>query len=124
MHRHLDKRDPRRTFPAGLKVQFLGPDKAVQSQLTGKFAVEQEGKQIITVRDSVILLNTEREMLETDELIWDKSTNRMYTKQFVRITTEDEQITGYGFEADRDFKYWKILVPQGSVRVNPNALSN
>ncbi|MEM6320582.1 MAG: LPS export ABC transporter periplasmic protein LptC [Bacteroidota bacterium] len=124
LHRHLDKRQPKREFPAGLEVYFLDKEQKVQSWLTGKYAIENENKRIITVRDSVVLHNNNSETLETDELIWDQSTNIISTKQFVRITTEDEQITGYGFKADREFTYWKIIAPQGSVKINPNGLEN
>jgi len=124
LHRHLDKRTPKREFPAGLEVFFLDKEQKVQSWLIGKYAVEDENKQIITVRDSVVLFNHNAEKLETDELIWDKTANTIHTKQFVRITTSNEQITGYGFEADREFKHWKIIAPQGNVKVNPNKLDN
>lgn len=124
LHRHLDKRTPKREFPNGLEVFFLDKDQKVQSWLTGKYAIENENKHVITIRDSVVLFNHNQETLETDELIWDQGTNTIYTKQFVRITTQNEQITGYGFEADREFKYWKIIAPQGRVKVNPNKLEN
>ena len=124
LHRLLDKREPKREFPAGLEVFFLDKEQKVQSWLIGKSAIEDENKQVITIRDSVVLFNHNAEKLETDELIWDKTKNIIYTKQFVRITTKDEQITGYGFEADREFKYWKIIAPQGSVKVNPDKLDN
>lgn len=124
LHRHLDKRTPKREFPKGLEVFFLDKEQNVQSWLTGKYAIEDENKHVITIQDSVVLFNNNKETLETDELIWDQGTNMIYTKQFVRITTESEQITGYGFEADREFKYWKIIAPQGSVKVNPNKLED
>ena len=124
LHRHLDKRTPKREFPEGLEVFFLDKEQKVQSWLIGKYAVEDENKQIITVRDSVVLFNHNAEKLETDELIWDKTANTIHTKQFVRITTANEQITGYGFEADREFKHWKIIAPQGNVKVNPDKLDN
>ncbi len=124
LHRHLDKRTPKREFPKGLEVYFLDKEQKVQSWLTGKYAIEDENMHVITIQDSVVLFNHNEETLETDELIWDQGTNMIYTKQFVRITTKDEQITGYGFEADREFKYWKIIAPQGSVKVNPDKLEN
>ncbi|MEM1120549.1 MAG: LPS export ABC transporter periplasmic protein LptC [Bacteroidota bacterium] len=124
LHRHLDKRTPKREFPKGLEVFFLDEEQKVQSWLTGKYAIEDENMHIITVQDSVVLFNNNAETLETDELIWDQSSNKIHTKQFVRITTKDEQITGYGFEADREFKYWKIIAPQGKVKVNPDKLDN
>jgi len=124
LYRYLDKRSPKREFPEGLEVYFLDKEKKVQSWLTGSYAIEDENSQVITVQDTVILINVNQEKLETDELVWDQRSNRIYTNQFVRITTKDEKITGYGFEADREFKYWRILAPQGSVKVDPDKLEN
>jgi LPS export ABC transporter protein LptC len=124
LHRHLDKREPRREFPKGLIVKFLDKEGTVKSWLTGKYAIEDENKHIITVQDSVVLYNLNEEKLETDELIWDQAMNKIHTKRFIRITTQNEQITGYGFEADREFKYWKIIAPQGRVKIDPNNLEN
>ena len=124
LHRHLNKRIPKREFPKGLDVFFLDENQKVQSWLIGKYAIEDENKQIITIQDSVVLFNHNSEMLETDELIWDQATNKIHTKRFVRITTKDEQITGYGFEADREFKFWKIIAPQGRVKIDPDNLEN
>lgn len=124
LHRHLDKRDPKRVFPKGLEVYFLDKEQKVQSWLIGKMATEYENKSITIIQDSVVLFNQNNEKLETDELVWNQAKDKIYTKQFVRITTKDEQITGYGFEADREFKYWRIIAPQGSVKINPDNLEN
>ena len=124
LHRHLDKRNPKREFPEGLVVNFLNEEQEVQSWLVGKYAIEDENKHIITFQDSVILSNLSTERLETDNLIWDQSTGLIHTKQFVRITTKNEQITGYGFESDRELKKWKIIAPQGSVKINPDKLED
>lgn len=119
LHRHLDKREPKREFPKGLEVYFLDENQKVKSWLIGKYAMEYEKKHITIVQDSVVLFNNNEEKLETDELIWDQGKDKIYTKQFVRITTKDEQIMGYGFEADREFTYWKIIAPQGKVKIDP-----
>ncbi len=122
LHRHLDKKEPKREFPEGLEVYFLDKNQQVQSWLIGKYAIEYERKYLTIVQDSVVLFNKKEEKLETDELVWDQANEKIHTKQFVRITTRNEQITGYGFEADKEFNYWKIIAPQGRVKIGPDNL--
>lgn len=125
LHRHLDKKEPKREFPKGIKVLFMGKDQQIESSLTGKHAIELEHQQRTTFRDSVVVfvLNT-GEKLETDHLIWDQKEGKIYTDQLVRMTTIDKQIWGYGFEADREFKNWSIKAVKGELKVDPNNLSN
>jgi len=125
LHRHLDKKDPKREFPKGIKVLFMGKDQQPESSLTGKHAVELEHQQRTTFRDSVVVfIHKTGEKLETDHLIWDQKAEKIYTDQLVRMTTIDKQIWGYGFEADREFKNWSIKAVKGELKVDPNNLSN
>ncbi len=124
LHRHLDKKEPKREFPNGLEVYFIGEDQNVESWLKGKYAIEIENKQLTTIRDSVVLVNKNGEKLETDHLIWDQKSGKIYTEQLVRMTTIDKRIWGYGFEADREFKTWSIKAVKGELKVDPNNLSN
>lgn len=124
LHRHLDKKSPKRAFPQGIAVYFVGKDQQIESWLTGKHAVEIEHLQQTTFRDSVVLVNKNGEKLETDHLIWDQKAGKIYTEQLVRMTTIDKRIWGYGFEADREFKKWSIKAVKGELKVDPNNLSN
>ena len=122
LHRHLDKREPKRTFPKGLEVYFIGKDQKVESWLKGKHAIEYEKKQETVIRDSVVLFNVNGEKLETDHLVWNQKTGKIYTEQLVKMTTIDKQIWGYGFEADREFKQWSIKAVKGELKIDPNRL--
>ena len=124
LHRHLDRLNPRRTFPNGLKVQFIGETQEVESWLVGKQATEYENTHETIIRDSVVVFNKNGEKLETDHLIWDQKDGRIYTDQLVRMTTLDKKIWGYGFEADREFKRWSIKAVKGELKIDPNNLND
>ena len=124
LHRHLDKKEPKREFPEGLEVYFIGKDQQIESQLIGKYAMELENKQLTTIRDSVVLINKNGERLETDHLVWDQKSGKIYTEQLVKMKTIDKKIWGYGFEADREFKRWSIKAVKGELKVDPTNLSN
>ncbi len=122
LHRHLDRVNPRRTFPNGLKVLFIGENQEIESWLIGKQATEFENTHQTIIRDSVVLFNQNGEKLETDHLIWDQKEGLIHTDQLVRMTTIDKRIWGYGFEADREFKRWSIKAVKGELKIDPNNL--
>ena len=124
LHRHLDRREPKREFPKGLEVRFLGEEEELESRLTGKYAMEMENQQLTTIRDSVVLININGDRLETDHLVWNQKTGKIYTEQLVRMRTIDKKIWGYGFEADREFKRWSIKAVKGELKVDPDNLSH
>ena len=117
MLQHLDKREPYQEFIDGVYVEFFNQDKTVSSTLTAKYAIRYDSKKQVIVRDSVVWKSLQREKLESEELIWDEKTQKVFTKKFVRITRPDEIIYGYGFEANQDFSYSKINAIEGRLKV-------
>ncbi|MEL6862860.1 MAG: LPS export ABC transporter periplasmic protein LptC [Bacteroidota bacterium] len=118
LERHLVENKPKEVFPKGLKVEFLGPNKEPNGQLTSKYAIRYEDKRQIVVRDSVVWESRRNERLETEELIWDERKQLVSSKKYVKITKPDEIITGYGFEADQDFTKWKIEAVEGKIKID------
>jgi hypothetical protein len=43
---------------------------------------------------------------------------KFFTEKSVRITTPNQILFGDGMEANRDFTWYRITYPKGSVRVN------
>jgi LPS export ABC transporter protein LptC len=117
LHNFADRENPRQEFPEGVKIDFLEPDFSVKSTLIAKTAVRYQEKGQIIARDSVILTTVKQEKLETEELIWDEKTAKIFTEKFVKVTKPGEVIYGYGLEAEQDFSYWKITVPKGRIKV-------
>lgn len=117
MIRHLDRSSPKQEFTQGVLVEFFSPRKSVISQLTAKYAVRVINEKKVYVRDSVVLQSGLRERLETSELIWDEKAEKIYTNKFVMITTPDEKIWGYGFEANQEFTKWSIKAIEGELKV-------
>ncbi len=113
-----DRENPRQEFPQGVKIEFLDADLSVKSTLTAKTAVRYPEKGQIVARDSVELNTIKKEKLETEELLWDEKTAKVFTDKFVKVTKPGEIIYGYGLEAEQDFSYWLIKVPKGRIKVN------
>ncbi len=120
LHHYLDPDNPRQEFPDGIHIDFFTPDALhINSVLTARFAVRYTDRGLITARDSVVLITANREVLETEELIWDENKEQLRTDKFVKITRPGEVIYGFGLEANQDFSFWKITVPKGVIRAEP-----
>jgi LPS export ABC transporter protein LptC len=116
LHNFTDRNNPRQEFPEGVKIDFLEPNLSVRSTIVAKKAIRQQEKGQITVRDSVIMTTVKQEKLETEELIWDEKTGKIFTEKFVKVTQPSEVVYGFGLEAEQDFSYWKIKVPKGRIK--------
>jgi len=109
--------EPLKELPKGLNLTFYNANKEVDGKLTALYGINYELKNTITVRRNVVVVNVKGEKLNTEELIWDLNKHTLFTNKFVRITTGNEQITGYGMEATEDFSSYKIKKVTGSVKV-------
>jgi hypothetical protein len=63
----------------------------------------------------VVLTNVNGDTLKTELLNWDEYAQRIYTDQFVRISTKDEIIMGTGFESNPEFTKYKISQISGTI---------
>ena len=65
-------------------------------------------KKLWELKDSVIIVNENKDRLETDQLFWDQDKNLIYTDRLVKITNEDQTVIGTGFESDPKLEKRKI----------------
>lgn len=117
MRSYIDQADAQQEFPDGVFVEFFDGDHQVTSQLSARYGLRLPQKDQVIVRDSVVWKSIEGEKLETEELIWDEKTQKVYTNKFVVVTRPDEIIYGHGFEADQNFTYSRINAIEGRLKV-------
>jgi LPS export ABC transporter protein LptC len=116
-----ESEDPYTVFPKGIKAVFFKEDLSAKTTLTANYAINKKKKRIMEARGNVIVVNEKGETLNTEHLIWDESTQKVYTNEFVKITTSDKIIFGQGMEADQNFTKYKIFKIKGTVNVNKDA---
>jgi LPS export ABC transporter protein LptC len=102
----------------GLKIEFYNDSGVVTDILTADSSRYYETQRDFIVWDSVQIISKKGEKLNTDELIWNESAQKFFTEKDVRITTATEILYGTGMEANRDFTWYRILNPKGSVQVD------
>ena len=115
---HMDVQNPKQEFPDGVLVHFYDAYGHITSTLSAKQGWRFQRLDRVTVADSVVWKSIQNETIETEELIWDERAQRIYTKQFAKITRPDEIIYGYGFEADQDFNNAKINAVTGRIKID------
>ena len=101
-------------FPKGLEVFFYDKNEKVESQLSAKYAIYHKADQLWEAKDSVVVINANDEILNTEQLFWDENKKLIYTSKFVSITTTNEIIYGEGMEANENFTNWKIMKVKGT----------
>lgn len=110
-------------MPKGVKGDFFNPSGEKESSLTAEKGISYQSKKITEVWQNVIVTNAKGERLNTEKLIWNQNTQKIYTDKFVRITTKDEILTGEGMEAKQDFSEWVILKPRGTIAIKNDSTS-
>ncbi|MEN8194281.1 MAG: LPS export ABC transporter periplasmic protein LptC [Bacteroidota bacterium] len=101
--------NPKEKLLTGVKILFYNEQGIKTSQLTAKRGKIDDLTQDMYAIDSVVAINDSANIkLESDELMWRKKDEKIITDKFVRITSEEEIIEGYGFESDQQIKNYVI----------------
>lgn len=109
--------EPYMEMPKGVKIQIFDSLMEVSSQLTANYAIDLKYADRMEAKEDVVVINNKGEQLNTEHLIWDKKTAKITSNVFVKITTQNEIITGEGLESNQDFTEYKILKPKGVISI-------
>ncbi len=101
--------DPKEKLLTKVKIDFFNEVGKKSSKLTSRKGRVDDVTENMYAIDSVVAFNDSSQvLLETDELMWRKKDSKIVTDKFVRITTPDEVIEGYGFESDQSLRNYVI----------------
>jgi len=65
---------------------------------------------------SVSVESNDGKKLLTDSLLWDNSSDKIFTEATLKfITSDTDTLYGKGFESNIDLTNWNILNPRGSI---------
>jgi LPS export ABC transporter protein LptC len=102
--------DPKQKLLDNMLVDFINADGEVGSSISSKFGRIDDATEDMYAIDSVVAKNdSSGTTLETEELMWRKSDEKIVTDKFVTITSEEEIIQGYGLESDQGLKNYTIF---------------
>lgn len=109
-------------FPEGLHLIFYNEDGDIENELTSNYGLRNEKTEEMLAKDDVVVINKKGEKLNTEELIWNQKTSRIYSEKFVRIQTADEIIYGDGLDANEDFSEYTILNIKGIINLQDESI--
>lgn len=110
--------EPHTLFPEGLTVLFYDKKTEPQASISSKYARYTEKDKQWELRDSVVAINTEGDILETELLFWSEPRESVWSDRFVRITGKDQIIMGTGFESDPRLTKWKIKNVSATIYID------
>lgn len=101
----------------GVEVMFYDSNQVVTTTLTSNYAINKIDKNIMEAKNDVVVVNEKGEKLNTEHLVWLQDSAKIYTNEFVKITTADEILMGDGLVSNEDFTKYKILKIKGVINV-------
>ncbi|MFP4370056.1 MAG: LPS export ABC transporter periplasmic protein LptC [Bacteroidota bacterium] len=101
-----------------LVVEFMSKSTGKRvSVLTANSAIiDNKTNNMLAKGDVVVVSDSTDTKLQTQVLEWNDETRKIYSTEFVKITTPRERIEGYGFESDPHLDNYKIFKVSGVQR--------
>jgi LPS export ABC transporter protein LptC len=102
----------------GIKIDFYGNNKIKASELTSLNGKVDDATMNMYAFGDVVAKNDSGTVLNTSELMWRNSDQKIITDKFVSIKSSKEIIEGYGMESDQSLRNYVIFNVTYSAAVN------
>ena len=106
------------TLLDGIKIDFYDSSQKATTTLTALRGKVDDVTQNMYAIDSVVARNDSGVVLNTSQLMWRNSDQKIVTDRFVKITSPKEIIEGYGLESDQRLSNYTIFNITYSTTVN------
>lgn len=106
--------------PDGITIYAYDEWGVKQSVLTADYAISVENPPRMEASKNVVIKDLiKNETIETEQLIWDKQRQVIYSVMPVKQTKADGTVNyGDGFEADEHFTKYRVFNPRGEMIVD------
>ena len=101
----------------GFRVDFFDESGKHTSYLIADSGAVNELTNNLKAFGKIVAVSDEGTKIETTEMFWDNKRKKIRSNAFVRITSSEEILEGYGFEADQDLKNYVIYKVSGETKV-------
>ncbi len=109
--------EPFKVLPKGVFVTFFDENEKVSATLRANYGVEYGLSKRMEAKYAVEVLNRDGVKLETEKLIWDERSHKIYTDAFVKITNNKEIIMGNGMVSNQDFTKYELKQVTGIIQL-------
>ncbi len=120
MERYTASESPYDVFPRGIVMRGYTPEGLLETRIRANFAkhIKESQQEIWEAYGNVVINNyINGDRIETDTLYWNRLTKRIYTHTWVKITTQDLFMQGYGMESDEMARNAVIQNPYDSYAI-------
>lgn len=120
MERFTNGKEPYDNFPKGLNVKAFTKEGLLETEIKADFAKHTNvpAQEIWEAHGNVVVNNyIKGEKMVTDTLYWDRVNKKIFTKCWVKLTTPDLFMQGYGMESDDKARNAIILRPFDSYAI-------
>jgi LPS export ABC transporter protein LptC len=114
--------EPFTVLPKGVFVTFFNDEEKVSATLKANYGVRYDLSKRMEVKYAVEVVNKDGVKLETEKLIWNELTKKIYTDAFVKITTAKEIIMGKGMVSNQDFSKYELKQVTGIIQIKSDEL--
>ena len=114
--------EPFTVLPKGVFVTFFNDEEKVSATLKANYGVRYDLSKRMEVKYAVEVVNKDGVKLETEKLIWNELTKKIYTDAFVKITTAKEIIMGKGMVSNQDFSKYELKEVTGIIQIKNDEL--
>jgi LPS export ABC transporter protein LptC len=117
MNQYDNREQPYTEFPIGLHLIIYNDQQEIDAQIKSQYAIYHESDDLWELQDNVEAVNFKNEVINTEQLFWDSRKHTIYSDEFIKITTDQEILTGYGFESDERLENYTIKRISGILSV-------
>lgn len=118
MEKYDNKDFPYTEFRSGIKVYFCKGEKDTIGMVTAKYAKYTQTNDLWELKDSVVVVNENKDKLETEVLFWNRESDLIYTDRFVKISNATMVSQGFGFESDSHLNHRKMKKVSATIYFN------
>ena len=88
-----------------------------ESHIFAEYGIAYNTANLIDLRGHVVVATHTKDTLFADQLYYDRSLSWIFTDLPVVFRTENERITGQGFDSDKAFEYARVLKVTGTIAI-------
>ncbi|MEI6890152.1 MAG: LPS export ABC transporter periplasmic protein LptC [Bacteroidales bacterium] len=116
-------KNPRMDFPKGFMIIMYDSVMRIKSTITAWYGIRFDVKGYMEGRGNVIVRNEQKnEQLNTERLIWDERTHRIYNNDPIKVITPGKILYGNDLESDETFTRYSFKNPTGQMMIRKDSV--
>ncbi len=104
-------------FPEGIELVIYDED-GNESKIFSDYAVIYNETDLIDLQGNVILATHKKDSLFTDQMYFDQLNEWVFTNRPFRLVSDGSDISGRGFDSDKNFDDYEMLEIGGEVQID------